>query len=64
MGENKQGLGQEIVTLLKTNIRDYMMYIALVVIMTFFAIKTGGGFLGARNIANLINQAGQFVFIS
>ena len=58
MGENKQGLGQEIVTLLKTNIRDYMMYIALVVIMTFFAIKTGGGFLGARNIANLINQAG------
>lgn len=58
MGENKQGLGQEIATLLKTNIRDYMMYIALVVIMAFFAIKTGGGFLGARNIANLINQAG------
>lgn len=58
MGENKQGLGQEIVTLLKTNIRDYMMYITLVIIMAFFAIKTGGGFLGARNIANLINQAG------
>lgn len=58
MGENKQGLGQEIVTLLKTNIRDYMMYIALVLIMGFFAIKTGGGFLQARNISNLINQAG------
>lgn len=58
MGENKQGLGQEIVTLLKTNIRDYMMYIALVLIMGFFAIKTSGGFLQARNISNLINQAG------
>ncbi|MCR5701602.1 MAG: sugar ABC transporter permease [Lachnospiraceae bacterium] len=60
MGENKQagGLGQEIVTLLKSNIRDYMMYIALVLIMGFFAFKTGGGFLQARNISNLINQAG------
>lgn len=60
MGENKQkvGLGQEIVTMAKTNIRDYMMYIALVCIMIFFAIQTNGGFLQARNIANLINQAG------
>lgn len=60
MDENKQkvGLGQELVSLLKTNIRDYMMYIALVCIMAFFAIKTNGGFLQARNISNLINQAG------
>lgn len=60
MGEQKQkqGIGQEIITLLKTNIRDYMMYIALVCIMIFFAIQTNGGFLQARNIANLINQAG------
>lgn len=60
MGENKQkvGLGQEIVTMARTNIRDYMMYIALVCIMIFFAIQTNGGFLQARNIANLINQAG------
>lgn len=60
MGETKQkvGLGQEIVTMAKTNIRDYMMYIALVCIMIFFAIQTNGGFLQARNIANLINQAG------
>ena len=60
MGENKQkvGLGQEIVSMAKTNIRDYMMYIALVCIMAFFAIQTNGGFLQARNIANLINQAG------
>ena len=60
MGENKQkvGLGQEIISMAKTNIRDYMMYIALVCIMGFFAIQTNGGFLQARNIANLINQAG------
>ena len=52
------GLGREVAGLLKTNIRQYMMYIALVVIMIFFAITTGGGFLSARNLTNLINQAG------
>jgi putative multiple sugar transport system permease protein len=54
----KGGLGREILTLAKTNIRDYMMYIALIVIMAFFAIQTDGSFLEARNITNLINQAG------
>lgn len=60
MDEKKQkvGLGQEILTMAKTNLRDYMMYIALVCIMVFFAIQTHGGFIQARNIANLINQAG------
>lgn len=43
---------------MKTNIRDYMMYIALVVIMIFFTIQTKGGFMQARNLINLINQAG------
>ncbi|MBQ3515477.1 MAG: sugar ABC transporter permease [Lachnospiraceae bacterium] len=52
------GLGREMVSMVKTNIRDYMMYIALICIMAFFAIKTNGGFLQPRNIANLINQAG------
>lgn len=54
----KAGLGQEIVSLVKTNIRDYMMYITLVIIMLFFTWKTNGGFIQARNISNLINQAG------
>jgi putative multiple sugar transport system permease protein len=54
----KQSLGGEAVSLLKSNVRDYMMYIALVVIMLFFTAMTHGGFLQARNIANLINQAG------
>lgn len=56
--KEKVGLGQEIVTMLKTNIRDYVMYITLVCIMLFFAAQTGGGFLQARNISNLVNQAG------
>lgn len=56
--KTKVGLGAEIISLLKSNVREYMMYIALVVIMVFFTIKTNGGFIQARNIANLINQAG------
>lgn len=60
MSEKKQkmGLGHEMISMVKTNIRDYMMYIALICIMAFFAVKTNGGFLQPRNIANLINQAG------
>lgn len=60
MKENKekQGLGKEIVSLLRANIRDYMMYIALILIMGFFTFKTNGGFITARNLSNLINQAG------
>lgn len=71
MGENKNdsakakvGLGAEIVSLLKSNVREYMMYIALVVIMVFFTIKTNGGFIQARNIANLINQAGYVAILA
>lgn len=55
---NKVGLGQEIVGLVKTNIRDYMMYIVLVIIMAIFTAATNGGFIQARNISNLINQVG------
>lgn len=63
-GTNKAGLGQEIVTLVKENIRDYMMYIALVIIMAFFTWKTNGGFIQARNISNLINQAGYVAILA
>lgn len=55
---NKQSIGQETAALLKNNVRDYMMYIALVVIMAFFTMMTKGAFIQARNISNLINQAG------
>lgn len=60
MGESNQkvGFAQSFAALFKKNVRDYMMYIALILIMVFFAYKTGGGFLSARNIINLINQTG------
>ncbi|MBS1180973.1 MAG: inner-rane translocator [Proteobacteria bacterium] len=40
------------------NIREYGMYIALIVIMGIFQWMTGGLFLSSRNIANLFNQSG------
>ncbi|BCJ99501.1 sugar ABC transporter permease [Anaerocolumna chitinilytica] len=61
MNENskaKMSLGTEIATMLKSNIRDYAMYIALVVIFIFFGIKTSGLFLSSRNLSDLINQTG------
>lgn len=43
MGENSQAkvsIGKELGSLVKKNIRDYMMYIVLVAIIAFFAVKT------------------------
>lgn len=40
------------------NIREYGMYIALIVIMGIFQWMTDGLFLSSRNIANLFNQSG------
>ncbi len=57
METKKKSLGSEVVTLLKNNIKSYMMYIALVVIMLVFQIWSGGKFFRASNITNLFNQA-------
>jgi putative multiple sugar transport system permease protein len=43
---------------LRQNIRDYGMFIALFVIWIIFAILTDGIFLSSRNISNLLNQTG------
>ena len=53
-----QGLGKEALSLLKSNIRNYAMYIALAVIFVVFQILSKGAFLTARNLTNLINQTG------
>ncbi len=37
------------------NIRDYGMYIAFVIIVLFFTIRTHGIFISPRNIGNLVN---------
>ncbi len=49
---------QEISTLLRKNIREYGMYIALVVIMIYFSISTDGLFMSSRNLSNLIDMTG------
>jgi putative multiple sugar transport system permease protein len=58
------GLGSEVYSLLKTNMRDYAMYIALVVIFIFFGIRTNGIFLSSRNISDLINQTGYVAILA
>lgn len=49
---------------IKKNIRDYAMYIALVFIMIIFSILTGGNFMSSRNIANLLNQTGYIAVLA
>ena len=56
--KTKVSLGSEIGTMLKSNVRDYAMYIALVVIFIFFGFRTNGLFLSSRNLTDLINQTG------
>ncbi|MGH4117521.1 sugar ABC transporter permease [Clostridium sp.] len=50
--------------LIKQNIREYGMYIALVVIMIIFTITTNGLFISSRNISNLINQTGYIAVLA
>lgn len=49
---------------LKENIREYGMYIALFVIMALFTIATNGVFLSSRNLSNLINQTGYIAVLT
>jgi putative multiple sugar transport system permease protein len=46
-----------LISMIKTNIRDYGMYIALIVIFITFQFMTGGIFLRAYNFTNLLNQS-------
>ena len=48
----------------RENLRDYGMYIALVVIMGLFTIVTKGLFMSSRNIANLLNQSGYIAVLA
>jgi putative multiple sugar transport system permease protein len=49
---------QDLQKVLRQNVREYGMYIALFVIMAIFTVLTDGLFLSPRNISNLINQMG------
>lgn len=58
------GVLSEAKNLMKQNIREYGMYIALVVIMLTFSIATDGLFMSSRNISNLINQTGYIAVLA
>jgi len=46
------------------NIRDYGMYIALLIIIVFFAIVTDGNFIKPQNITDLMNQTGYIAVLA
>ncbi|HZG84801.1 sugar ABC transporter permease [Paenibacillus sp.] len=58
------GFLQEARGLLKTNIREYGMYIALFVIMLTFTIMTDGLFMSSRNISNLLDATGYIAVLA
>ena len=49
---------------LRENIRDYGMFIALFAIFVFFTIATNGLFISPRNILNLVNQSGYIAVLA
>lgn len=49
---------------LRQNIREYGMFIALFVIMAIFTITTKGIFISSRNIVNLVNQTGYIAVLA
>jgi len=51
-------------TVLRKNIREYGMFIALFVIMAIFTVTTKGVFISSRNISNLINQTGYIAVLA
>lgn len=57
-------LFNEAKSLLKVNIREYGMYIALFVIMLTFTIMTDGLFMSSRNISNLLDQTGYIAVLA
>ncbi|HEY4693062.1 MAG TPA: hypothetical protein VIH16_06460 [Bellilinea sp.] len=62
--EPKPSFGQNIADVLKGNVREYGMFIALFVIMAIFTITTKGVFLSSRNISNLMNQMGYIAVLA
>ena len=49
---------------LRDNIREYGMFIAMFIIMAIFTVTTKGVFISSRNIANLMNQTGYIAVLA
>ncbi|HHX09365.1 MAG TPA: sugar ABC transporter permease [Chloroflexi bacterium] len=50
--------------ILKENVSEYFMFIALIVIMIYFSFTTDGAFISPRNISNLFNQVGYIAVLA
>jgi putative multiple sugar transport system permease protein len=50
--------------IMRQNIREYGMFIALFLIMAFFTVATDGIFISSRNISNLLNQTGYIAVLA
>ena len=55
---------QDLKKILRQNIREYGMYIALFAIMLIFTITTDGLFVSSRNLSNLLNQVGYIAVLA
>lgn len=55
---------QSLQQVLRRNVRDYGMYIALFSIMAIFAVLTEGIFISPRNLSNLLNQTGYIAVLA
>lgn len=55
---------QNLQRVLRQNIREYGMFIALFVITIIFAVATGGTFISSRNLSNLLNQTGYIAVLA
>jgi len=51
-------------SLIKQNIREYGMYIALFVIILIFSVMTDGLFISSRNISNLLDATGYIAVLA
>jgi putative multiple sugar transport system permease protein len=63
-GAPQMSFMQNLQKMVRLNIRDYGMYIALFVIMAFFTWQTDGLFISSRNISNLLNQTGYIAVLA
>jgi putative multiple sugar transport system permease protein len=55
---------QNLRKVLRQNIREYGMFIALFAILVIFAITTKGIFISSRNLSNLLNQTGYIAVLA
>ncbi len=55
---------QNLQKVLRENIREYGMYIALFIIFAIFTVTTKGVFISSRNMANLLNQTGYIAVLA